>query len=530
MSKQKQPKETVVTRFPPEPSGYPHAGHLKAIYANLMTAQKSKGYTILRFDDTNPSTSTQEYVDSILSSLQQYNLLEQFQNHKNISYASNYFNEMLDILKLMISQGDAYFDSSTPEQISQQRHDLLPSPFRDVSIDENLKLWDDFVAGKNQNMVARFKISYNSPNASLRDPIVYRYNGDTHFKTGDKYKVYPTYDLACPYTDSMDGVTLAMRTSEFNEKNDLNKWFFKKLPHLRSVKYQSYSRLVFEYSILSKRKIRDLIESKMIESWDDPRLDTLTAELRKGIVPETWYNYFTKHGLSTSNSVEEWDKIYNINRKIIDNTSIRVMALTKNQWQLNIIDLPIEDNNTTIEVPWSPKDTQNKLGNTTIKISDQLIIDDADAKLIKKDELVYLLNFKAINVTSVDSENKIITATCHNEEFQFKDIPWKISWLTRDEVMNPELLTLTTYYDYLVTKKTITKDDNVDNYLNADSKKTIDLHLSHNKKYLKKGMIIQLIRFGFYIVDSEEPLNLVFIREPGNKLQYLLNSLDVKFL
>lgn len=524
----KQKKDPIITRFPPEPSGYPHAGHLKAIYANLTTAQKTKGHTILRFDDTNPSTSKQEYVDSILKSLNDYGLLEQFSNHASPSFASDHFDAILNIMKQLISQGDAYFDKSTAEEISTQRHELTASPYRDSSIEENLTMWDDFVAGKLPNVVGRFKISFNSPNASLRDPIVYRYNSDVHYRTGDKYKVYPTYDLACPVTDSLDGVTLAMRTSEFNEKNDMCKWFFKKLPNIRSVKYQTYSRLVFEYSILSKRKIRELIENGVIESWDDPRLDTLSAELRKGIVPQTWYNYFTKHGISTSNSVEEWDKIYNINRKIIDESSIRIMALSDNHWNLVISDLPESENNKSITVPWSPKDRKNKLGTKEIKLSDKLVIDELDAKLIIIGNLVYLLNFRAIKITSIDTETKTITASCYDTDdgkINFKEMNWMISWMSSEEYNDPALSVNTTYYDYIVTKQSITKEDNVDDYLNKDSKKQKTLHLSHNKKHLQKGQIVQLVRYGFYIVDSVDPMNLIYIREPGNKKQYLLDNI-----
>lgn len=525
MSKQKKSKEPIITRFPPEPSGYLHAGHLKAMYTNLLTAEKSGGHTILRFDDTNPSTSKQEYVDNIISVLKEYDLLKKFKNGENPSFASDYFDEMLNSIEFLLSQGDAYIDESSAKEIFTQRHLLKPSPYRESSIEYNLGKWFQFKNGKLPTAICRLKISYNSPNAALRDPIVYRYNNEDHYRTGDKYKIYPTYDIACPVADSIDGITMAMRTSEFNERNDLAKWFFKKIPLLRQVKYISYSRLSFEYSILSKRKIRELIEKKIVEDWDDPRLDTLVAELRKGIVPLTWYNYFSKHGVSTTNSVEEWDKIYSINRKIIDNTSFRITALSQNTWELDIEDLPFSLRDDVLkEVPWSPKDKDNKLGNKEIFLSDNLLIDNSDAKLIKEDDLVYLLNFRVIRIVSIDKENRKMKGVCYNEEFHFKDIPWKISWLTRNEINTP---VKTTYYQYLITKQTIAKDENVDDYLNIDSKKSIDLLLSHNKKVLKKGMIIQLVRFGFYIVDSVEPLNLIFIKEPGNKLQYLLDELKI---
>ena len=518
-------KTPQVTRFPPEPSGYPHAGHLKAIFTNLKEAERTKGKTILRFDDTNPSTSKQEYVDNILMLLNEYHLLERFSNGHSPSYASDYFDQMLDITKQLISQGDAYVDESTPEEIRLQRSELKESPFRGVDPEVNLKKWDEFVAGKLPKCVVRLKISYNNPNACLRDPIVYRYNSDPHYRTGDKYCVYPTYDLACPVADSLDGVTLAMRTKEFTEKNDLAKWFFKKVPSLKSVVYKSYSRFVLEYSILSKRTIRKLKEDGVIDGWDDPRLDTLSAELRKGILPEAWEHYFQKHGTSNANGIEEWDKILKFNRNMIDDNCIRITAISQKMWQVAITGLNEDEVSGTKSVPWSPKDKDGKkLGMKQIQVSNIVMIDEADATPLKVGHLVYLLNFRAIEIVRICPATKMIEAKAHNEEFQFKDIPWKISWITLQEIMNHQTIK-TTYYDYIITKPSITKDENVDDFLNTDSKSELYLNLSQNQKVLdRKGMIVQLVRFGYYIVDSVEPLNLVNIKEPGNKPQYLLQN------
>lgn len=521
----KADKKPVVTRFPPEPSGHPHVGHLKAIYTSLKEAQKKKGTTILRFDDTNPSTSKQEYVDSIIKSLADYGLLEKFSNYKNPSFASDYFDDMFQYTETLIKQGDAYIDESTSVEIKQQRELFKQSPFRDISPEINLEKWVDFMAGKFPDYVVRLKINYKSSNASLRDPIIYRYNNEPHFRTGTKYCIYPTYDLACPITDSLDGVTLAMRTKEFTEKDGIATWIFEKLG-LRSVEYRSYSRFNLEYSILSKRKIKDLIDNGTIEDWSDPRLDTLSAELRKGILVKTWDNYFSKHGSSKSDSVDEWDKIYSVNRKFIDDESIRIIALSQNVWQLLITDLPDDQNNVMKEIPWSPKDKLGKMGMAQIKLSNNLFIDDADVVdntntvFIKVGELVYLLNFRAIRITEINQELKIVKAICHNDAFEFKDIPWKISWLTNDEVTTLAPVK-TTYYEYIITKPSVLKTEKVDDFLNTDSKKTSNLYLSYNQSVLKTGQIIQLVRFGFYIVDSIEPLNLIFIREPGDGLQYL---------
>lgn len=510
-------KTPQVTRFPPEPSGHPHSGHLKAIFTNLKEAEKSGGSTILRFDDTNPSTSKQEFVDSIITALKDYDLLDRFSNGSNPSYASNYFQEMLDLTEILIKQGDAYVDMSTSEEVKTQRQELKPSPYRDNSTEDNMVRWNDFVAGKLvDTAVVRFKIKFDAPNASLRDPIVYRYNDTPHFRTGTKFCVYPTYDLACPVADSLDGVTLALRTKEFTEKNDMCKWFFKKLNgKLRSVVYQTYARFVLEHSILSKRKIRNLIETSHVDGWDDPRLDTLTAELRKGILPEAWAIYFNKHGSSKSDGVEKWDKIYKFNRNIIDASALRIMTLSQNNWQLFIKNLSDSEKNVQKEVQWSPKDKNGeKLGMKKINLSDDLIIDEADAKPLNVGDLVYLLNFRAVRITKIDGDSKIVEAEPYDQEFEFKDIPWKISWLTRKEATTSSPVKAL-YYDYIIDKPSVTKDEDTMDYLTRDSKKQHHLILSHNQSVLEKGMIIQLLRFGFYIVDSVEPLTLIYIKEPG---------------
>jgi glutamyl-tRNA synthetase len=532
----KKTKTPEVTRFPPEPSGYPHSGHLKAIFTNLKEAEKTGGSTILRFDDTNPDTSKQEYVNSILTSLDKYGLLEQFSNGSKPSYASDYFSDMIDIALILIKQGDAYIDMSTSEEIKAQRYDLKPSPYQDTDPTVNTEKWSEFMAGKMPNAVVRFKIKFDAPNANLRDPIIYRYSNTPHFRTGTRFCVYPTYDFACPVADSLDGVTLALRTKEFTEKNDVCKWFFKKLNGvLRPVIYRTYARFVLEYSILSKRKIRNLIETGHVDGWDDPRLDTLTAELRKGILPEAWATYFNKHGSSNSDGIEKWDKVYKFNRTIIDSKALRVMALSQNNWQLFINKLSPDEKNVQITVPWSPKDKDGKqLGMKQINLSDDLVIDEADAKPLKVGDLVYLLNFRAVKVTKINIDTKIVEVEPHDDPFEFKDIPWKISWLTRQEVTTASPVK-TVYYDYIITKPSVTKDDDLLDYLTKESKKQLCLNLSHNQSALKPGMIVQLLRFGFYIVDSIEPLTLIYIKEPGylmdnptKSYQYLLaNNLPI---
>ena len=514
-------KPLVVTRFPPEPSGFLHLGHLKAIYGNLITASKKKGYTIFRLDDTNPSTSKQEFVDDIVSVLKKLELYDKFQK---TSYASDYFDNLLEYQKLLIQKALAYFDHSDSSEISKLRNAKEPSSYRETTPDENLSKWDSFIKGELKDVVLRLKIDYNNGNAALRDPIAYRLNLDPHYRTGTKYKVYPTYDFACPIVDSLDGVTLAMRTNEFTDKDGIAKWIFENLPDLKKVKYQSFSRLQFEYSLLSKRKIRELVENKTVDGWEDPRLDTLVAIKRKGLLMETFESFFKSNGISKANKIEEWDRIYSINRKIIDQSSKRITALGHDQWDLEIEDHPDFENFDQVlerEVSWSPRNPD--LGKKKILLSPRIRIDHQDAKLIKEDDLVYLLEFCGIKILSMDFEKKIIKAQYGDQEIPLNQIPHKISWLSQKEIQTG-LVAETFYYDYLLNQPTITKDESVSRLLRKNTKETLNLHLSQNAKDLELGQIVQLVRFGFYKVDSLSPLRLIYIREPGNKKQYLLRE------
>jgi len=519
---QTQTKSQVVTRFPPEPSGYLHLGHLKAIYGNLLTAKKKKGHTILRFDDTNPTTCHQEYVDDIIKVLRDLDLYDRFQK---VSYASDYFTKLLEHQKNLIEKGLSYFDYSTSVEISALRGEMKPSPYRDRSVQENLDDWDKFLKGDLKEAVLRLKIDYRNGNASLRDPISYRTNLTPHYRTGTTFKVYPTYDYACPVVDSLDGVTLAMRTNEFTDKDKLAKWVFKNLPDLAHVIYKSFSRLQFEYSLLSKRKIRELVENGTVEGWDDPRLDTLVAIKRRGLLASTFETFFTQNGVTNSNNIEEWDRIYSLNRKAIDKISKRITALGSNQWDLEIKNYPDLVNSESIlekEIPWSPKSPV--LGVQKILLGNQIRIDHHDAKLIKEGDLVYLLNFCPVKITMIDPDQKIIKADFYDQEFKFSDIPHKISWLRKVEVENFKPVE-TLYFDYLLTKPTINKDDPVSRFVNKDSKHQLELYLNQNHQgLLEKGTIIQLVRFGYYIVDQVSPLSLIYIKEPADKKQYLLRE------
>lgn len=514
----------TITRFPPEPSGHLHVGHLKAIIFNLKKGAWSKnGKTILRFDDTNPSTARQEYVDSILEILKKYNLLENF---FKITYSSDYFETLLNYQKELIEQGLAYFDYSSKDEISLLRGQKKPSPYRDRGIEENLSDFDLFLKGKLPDVVLRLKINYQSSNSAMRDPISYRFSDQVHYRTGNQYLVYPTYDWACHIIDSLEGVTLAMRTTEYNEKEGVGKWIQEKLG-LRIVKYQTYSRLQFEYSLLSKRKIKKLIDDKRLSDFDDPRLDTLSGLLARGILPETFFKFFDKYGITKGVQIEEWDKVYHLNRNLIDQIAPRVFAIGngnqkgKEAWTLMIRNLK----ESQIEVPINPK--KKEIGNTQIAVSSNLIIDHYDASLIKEGDFLLLLNWNQVKVDKIDSSKRYIKGEMifnDSDKKLIKEIPHKISWL--DERDTSYHTIKTNYYPYLLTEKSLTKEQDPINYLSEPLENNINLLVSSKINDFEDGEIVQLIRFGFYkIKDTNMGRELIYIREPANRKQYLLDKL-----
>lgn len=272
----------VCTRFPPEPSGYLHIGHAKAALLNQFFAQKYKGRLIIRFDDTNPSKEKDEFVESILHDLETLGVKGDV-----ITYTSDYFPELMAMCEKLIKEGKAYADDTERETMQMERKALIESKCRNQTVEENLKMWQEMIAGteKGVKFCVRGKLDMSNPNASLRDPVYYRCNPTPHHRVGSKYKVYPTYDFACPYVDSIEGVTHALRSSEYHDRNDQ---YYRVLEdmQLRRVHVWDFSRLNFVYTLLSKRKLQWFVDNGRVEGWNDPRFPTVQGIIRRGLTIE----------------------------------------------------------------------------------------------------------------------------------------------------------------------------------------------------------------------------------------------------
>ena len=281
--------DKVLTRFPPEPNGYLHIGHVKSICLNFGIGQKYHGETNVRFDDTNPTKEEVEYVNSILEDVKWLG----FKWKEPVHYASDYFPELYEFARVLIRKGLAYVDDQTSEEIHDTRGDLrhpgMESPYRNRSVEENLKLFEEMKEGKyaDGEKVLRAKIDMASPNMVMRDPVIYRILHASHHRTGDTWCIYPLYDFAHPLSDALEGITHSICTLEFEERRPLYNWCLQAFEGEEKPRQIEFARLNVTTMITSKRKLRKMVEAGLVSGWDDPRMPTISGIRRRGYTPES---------------------------------------------------------------------------------------------------------------------------------------------------------------------------------------------------------------------------------------------------
>ena len=326
----KSGKFTVHTRFPPEPNGHLHIGHAKSICLNFGLAEKYSGLCNLRFDDTNPSKEETKYVKAIQEDVKWLG----FDWNDRVFYASDYFDQLFEFAIQLIQKSKAYVDDLTPDQIREYRGTLSEpgenSPFRDRSIEENLYLFQKMKAGefKEGEKVLRAKIDMGSGNLNMRDPVLYRILKASHHRTGDKWCVYPMYDFTHGQSDSIENITHSLCTLEFEDHRPLYDWFLNELEiyHPQQIEF---ARLNLNYTILSKRKLLQLVEEGHVEDWDDPRMPTLSGMRRRGYPAEAIREFCERIGISKSNSTVDFALLEHCVRENLNLTATRVMAVLK---------------------------------------------------------------------------------------------------------------------------------------------------------------------------------------------------------
>ncbi|KAI8644389.1 tRNA synthetases class I, catalytic domain-containing protein [Parasitella parasitica] len=509
----------VCTRFPPEPSGYLHIGHAKAALMNQYFADTYKGKLIIRFDDTNPSKEKTEFEESIKEDLALIGVPSDI-----VSHTSDFFGQMYELALKMIKEGKAYCDDTEQTVMREQRTARIPSKCRDNSVEETLRRFDEMSKGTEEGLknCLRAKIDYASPNGTMRDPVIYRCNLTPHHYTGDKWKVYPTYDFACPIVDSIEGVSHALRTNEYRDRNVQYDWMIEALG-LRKVTIWDFSRMNFVYTLLSKRKLQWFVDQGHVSGWDDPRFPTVRGIRRRGLTIEALKQYILMQGASQNTLLLEWDKLWALNRKIIDPVAPRYVAVLKEGVVVcNVAGAAAE----VKELPLHKKNAE--LGNKKTHFGPHIYLDQEDAKTLEEGEEVTLMDWGNVFVRKIakDGQGEVTSIDLElHLDGDFKKTKKKLTWLAKDEDATDILLL---DYDYLISKKKVEDGDEVKDLVTPVSEFKLPAIADGNTKNLKKGDIIQFERKGYFILDATatatEPAH--FIRIPDGKAASMASKAD----
>jgi len=494
----------VVTRFPPEPSGWLHLGHAKAALLNQFYAQEYNGKLIIRFDDTNPAKENDEFVQSIMEDLKTLGITD----YDRITYTSSYFDQLEERAEQMIKEGTAYVDKSTKDQIALQRKSLSDSPYRSAKVEESLRLWSEMKKGtaEGQKCALRAKINNQSLNGTMRDPAIYRtVISPPHHRTGSKYKVYPTYDFACPIVDSIEGITHALRSNEYRDRNEQYEWFLKHAPGVNWVKIADYSRLNFEYTLLSKRKLQWFVDQKIVSGWDDPSFPTVRGAMRRGLTVPALKEYIYAQGSSQRGTNQGMEKLWSINKQAIDKVVPRYWAIPED----DLVPMRITNGPESVEYRTIPFHKQNaSLGNKVTTYYKNLWVERADANAVKEGDEITLMDWGNCYIRQIvkndDGKVQEVVGELHLAG-DFKTTQFKLTWLPREgadgdygDLVGVDLVV----YNFLVTKGKLEEDDKLEDYVNKDIRKVKKAVGDLNLRLLKKGDRIQLERRGYWICDQ----------------------------
>lgn len=484
----------VVTRFPPEPSGYLHIGHAKAAILNEYFAHAYKGKLIIRFDDTNPTKEKVEFQDSIIQDLELLGVKGDV-----TTYSSDYFDKMYELALQLIKSGDAYCDDTPLEKMREERMVGDESSRRNRTVEENIKIFsEDMKNGTEEGLknCLRAKIDYKAPNKALRDPVIYRCNLTPHHRTGEKWKIYPTYDFCAPVVDSIEGVTHALRTNEYRDRNPQYQWIINALG-LRKVEIWDFARINFVRTLLSKRKLQWFVDKHYVSGWDDPRFPTVRGVRRRGMTVEGLRNFIISQGPSRNIINLEWSTIWALNKKIIDPIAPRHTAVfAENAVPVTLLNGP--------EKPYTedkPKHKKNpEVGLKKVIFSNRVLIDQDDAKSFDDNEEVTFMDWGNVIISRIVKEGdsvKLIEANLHLEG-DFRKTSKKVTWLAdTEDKAEVELVD----FDHLITKDKLEEGDNFEDFITPQSEFKTTALADFNVRTMKEGDIIQFERKGYFRVD-----------------------------
>lgn len=515
----------IHTRFPPEPNGYLHIGSAKAIWINSGTAQKYHGLFNLRFDDTNPVREDDEYVQAILQDVE---WLTGSQPSGGIFYGSDYFDKCYECAEYLIKQGKAYVCDLSQEEMRAYRGSLTEpgknSPYRDRSVEENLKLFEEMRAGKYEQgaKTLRAKIDMASPNMNMRDPAIYRIVYATHHRIGNKWCIYPLYDFAHPIQDAMEHITHSMCSIEFKNHRPLYEWVVDNCaPCLPShPKQREFARLNVTHTVMSKRYLRELVETGKVDGWDDPRMPTLCGLRRRGYTPSAILDFVTRAGVSTTDSLVDIRLLEHCIREELNTAALRRMAVTE-PVKLVVTNYP-EDKEETFAVANNPKD--ESAGTREVPFSRELWIEKSDFaivpppkfKRLKPDGEVRLMGAYIVKCNEVitDDNGEVVEIHCtadletgNGNPVDGRKVRGNIHWVSAKHAVDADL----NLFDNLFTLEntgSVPEGTNYLDYLNPESKKVLTgCKLEQSVKDVPAGTRMQFVRMGYYMQDTKPSEN-----------------------
>ena len=508
------------TRFPPEPNGYLHIGHAKAICEDFGIAEKYGGVCNLRFDDTNPQKEDTEYVDSIMEDIKWLGF-----KWGNVFYASDYFQQLWDFAVRLIKEGKAYVDEQTSEQIAAQKgtptQPGVASPYRDRPVEESLELFEKMNSGElpEGSMVLRAKIDMANPNMHFRDPIIYRIINRRHHRTGDKWKAYPMYDFAHGQSDYFEGVTHSICTLEFVPHRPLYDYFIDELKEGKDLddnrpRQYEFNRLNLTYTIMSKRKLLALVEEKLVNGWDDPRMPTLCGLRRRGYSPEAIRKFIQMIGYTKFDALNDYAMLEAAAREDLNARAIRVSAVL-NPVKLVITNYPDgkEEEMTAINNPENPSD-----GSHTIMFTKELwmerddFMEDAPKKFFRMTpgREVRLKNAYIVKCTGCkkDDNGNVVEIYCEYDPDSKSGMPGAdrkvkstLHWVSTKYSVKSEVR----LYDRLFTVENPSADErDFRDLLNPDSLKVLDnCYVEPFAVDNESARYLQFQRIGYFVKDKD---------------------------
>ncbi|SCJ77800.1 Glutamine--tRNA ligase [uncultured Clostridium sp.] len=518
--------EHILTRFPPEPNGYLHIGHAKAVCINFGMKDKFGGRTFLRFDDTNPSKEDTEYVDSIMEDIHWLGF-----EWDELRYASDYFERMYEAAEKLIREGKAYVCDLTPEQMREYRGTLTapgrPSPYRDRSVEENLELFRGMRAGQypDGSRVLRAKIDMASPNINMRDPVLYRIVRAHHHRTGDKWCIYPMYDFAHPLEDAIEGVTHSLCSLEFEDHRPLYDWVVREVGFPHPPRQIEFARLNLTRTLMSKRYLRALVESGTVEGWDDPRMPTLSGLRRRGYPPQAIREFCARVGVAKANSLVDAAMLESCVRDSLNDTAPRAMAVLR-PLKVVLTNYP-EGESEMVTVENHP--AHPEMGTREVPFSRELYIEQEDFMMDPPKKFFRLAPGREVRLKDAyiikceeavtDADGNVIELRCTYDPESRSGLPGSarkvkgtLHWVDAKTCREATVR----LYDYLLGEQTQDEDGNeltAEQRMNPDSIKVLSgCKVEPRLAQASAGETFQFMRQGYFTADSKlyTPDNPVF--------------------